>query len=256
MGAALALPLLEGMLPLTALAQSAKAPAKRVAFLFVPNGIHMPDWTPATEGANFALPYLLEPLKNVRSSLTVLTGLTQDKARANGDGGGDHARSAAAWLTGCQPRKTAGANIKAGISADQLAARAVGKQTKFASLELGCERGGMAGDCDSGYSCAYSNSISWRGEATPVAKEVDPRLVFERLFGVLRPERDGRKPLPPEPLQPEHPRLRGRGRLPPEAAARAAGSAASSTSTSPASATSSSAWRGRRRRPRRSGCRH
>ena len=186
-GTALALPLLEGMLPLSALAQSAKPQAKRVAFFFVPNGMHMPDWTPTTEGKDFALPYLMEPLKNVRQSLTVLTGLTQDKARANGDGGGDHARSAAAWLTGCQPRKTSGANIKAGISADQIAARTVGKKTKFPSLEIGCERGGMAGDCDSGYSCAYSSSISWRGEATPVAKEVDPRLVFERLFGVSDP---------------------------------------------------------------------
>lgn len=187
MGTALALPLLEGMLPLTALAQSAKPQAKRMAFLFVPNGMHMSDWTPTTEGANFELPYLMEPLKNVKDSLTVLTGLMQDKARANGDGPGDHARSAAAWLTGCQPRKTSGANIRAGVSIDQIAARTLGKQTKFSSLELGCERGGMAGDCDSGYSCAYSSSIAWRGEATPVAKEVDPRLVFERLFGTSDP---------------------------------------------------------------------
>lgn len=186
-GTALALPLLEGMLPLTALAQSAKPQAKRMAFMFVPNGINMADWRPVATGKDFTLPYLLEPFKNVRDSISVLTGLTQDKARANGDGAGDHARSAAAWLTGCQPRKTSGANIRAGISADQIAARALGRQTKFASLEIGCERGGMAGDCDSGYSCAYSSSIAWSGESTPVAKEVDPRLVFERLFGVSDP---------------------------------------------------------------------
>lgn len=187
MGTAMALPLLEGMMPLTALAQSAKPQAKRMAFLFVPNGVNMADWTPATTGKDFALPYLLEPFKEIRDSISILTGLTQDKARANGDGPGDHARSAAAWLTGCQPRKTSGANIKAGISVDQVAARAIGRQTKFPSLELGCERGGMAGDCDSGYSCAYSSSISWHSEATPVAKEIDPRLVFERLFGVTDP---------------------------------------------------------------------
>jgi hypothetical protein len=184
LGTAMALPLLEAMLP----APSFGAPLVRknrpirMAFLFVPNGIHMPDWTPAVEGPAYTLPYILEPLKNVRSSLTLLTGLTQDKARPNGDGPGDHARSAAAWLTGCQPRKTHGADIKAGISADQLAAQRVGHLTSFTSLELGCERGAQAGNCDSGYSCAYSSSISWRGEATPVAKEIDPRLVFERLF--------------------------------------------------------------------------
>src|SRR5262249_36067182 len=114
----------------------------------------------------------------------VLTGLTCDKARANGDGPGDHARAMSAFLTGCQPRKTAGANIKAGVSADQLAAQRIGHATKFASLEIGCEGGRQAGNCDSGYSCAYSSTISWRGEASPVAKETNPRLVFQRLFSV------------------------------------------------------------------------
>src|SRR5437867_2106415 len=118
-GTAMALPLLEAMLPLSALAQSAsKAYPNRMAFVFVPNGVHMPDWTPTTEGAGFKLPWIMEPLHNVRDSLMVLTGLMQDKARPNGDGPGDHARSSAAWLTGCQPRKTYGANIKAGISVD------------------------------------------------------------------------------------------------------------------------------------------
>jgi hypothetical protein len=111
-----------------------------------------------------------------------MSGLTQKNAFALGDGAGDHARSASAWLTGCHPKKTSGANIKAGISIDQILAKEFGDKTKFGSLELGCERGGLAGDCDSGYSCAYSNSVSWRTESTPVAKEVNPRLVFERLF--------------------------------------------------------------------------
>jgi len=183
LGTMMALPMLEAMTPLSALAATAtKNHPTRMAFLFVPNGMHMQAWTPATEGTDFVLPSIMEPLKNVRESLLVLSGLTQDKARPNGDGPGDHARSASAWLTGCQPLKTAGADIHVGMSADQLAAQTVGHKTTFPSLELGCERGRQAGNCDSGYSCAYSNSISWRTPSTPVAKEVDPRLVFERLF--------------------------------------------------------------------------
>ncbi len=151
--------------------------------MFVPNGISMAHWTPTTKGAGYALPSLLEPLKELREDFSVLTGLTQHNANALGDGPGDHARSTACWLTGVHPKKTAGSDIRAGISADQVAAMQLGNRTPFASLEIGCERGAMAGDCDSGYSCAYSSNISWRSESTPVAKEVNPRLVFERLFG-------------------------------------------------------------------------
>ncbi|AIE86938.1 DUF1552 domain-containing protein [Fimbriimonas ginsengisoli] len=183
LGTAMAIPLLEGMLPITAMAASPKARVVRMGFVFVPNGIRMSEWTPEIEGTSYVLPSTLEPLHAVRSSVSVLTGLTQKNAFALGDGPGDHARSAAAWLTGVHPKKTAGADIKNGISADQLAAMHIGKNTLFPSIELGCERGAQAGNCDSGYSCAYSSSISWRGEATPVAKEVNPRLVFERLFG-------------------------------------------------------------------------
>jgi len=182
-GTVMALPFLEAMAPLGVLAQSVKKRPNRMAFIFVPNGIHMPAWRPALEGTAFELPSTLQPLSKVRNSLTVLSGLAQTNAFALGDGGGDHARSAAAFLTGCHPRKTYGADIKAGISADQLAAMKVGNRTRFASLELGCERGGMNGNCDSGYSCAYSSNIAWRGEAQPLAHEVDPRAVFERLFG-------------------------------------------------------------------------
>jgi hypothetical protein len=183
MGATVALPMLESMMPLTALAASAKTPPLRMAFLFVPNGVSMEHWTPATEGAGFEIPDVLAPLSNLRGQFSILTGLTQHHAEANGDGPGDHARSAAAWLTGVQPKKTAGADIHNGISVDQVAAKMVGQGNRFASLEIGCESSRQAGDCDSGYSCAYSSSISWRGEATPNAKEVNPRLVFERLFG-------------------------------------------------------------------------
>ena len=135
------------------------------------------------EGALAELPATLEPLANLKSSISVLSGLTQQNAFALGDGPGDHARSTAAWLTGVHPKKTAGADIRNGISADQVAAQKIGQLTRFPSLEIGCERGAQAGDCDSGYSCAYSSSISWRSESTPVAKEVNPRLVFERFFG-------------------------------------------------------------------------
>src|SRR5258706_14947561 len=182
-GTAVALPLLEAMMPLGVMAQSVKKRPIRMAFLFVPNGMHMQAWTPSTEGDGFQLQSIMEPLQNLREYLTVLSGLTQNGARALGDGPGDHARSSAAWLTGCHPKKTAGADIKNGISVDQLAAQRIGNQTRFASLEIGCERGAQAGNCDSGYSCAYSSAISWRGEATPNAHEVDPRAVFERLFG-------------------------------------------------------------------------
>jgi hypothetical protein len=183
MGTMMALPLLEGMFPLSALAASPKARPNRMAFLFVPNGINMEFWVPKTQGAGFAMPETLAPLAHLRNSLNVLTGLAQDNASGGPDGPGDHARSTAVWLTGVRIKKTAGSDIRNGPSADQVAAIRIGNKTRFASLELGCERGGQSGDCDSGYSCAYSSNISWRNETTPTAKEVNPRLVFERLFG-------------------------------------------------------------------------
>jgi hypothetical protein len=183
LGVSLALPWLEAMVPASVLAADAVKSPTRMAFLYVPNGVMMESWTPAKEGADFELPKTLLPLKDVREDLTVLSGLTADKARPNGDGPGDHARAMSAFLTGAQPKKTAGANIKVGVSVDQHVAQKVGKQTKFASLEIGCEGGRQAGNCDSGYSCAYSSTIAWRTESSPVAKETNPRLVFERLFG-------------------------------------------------------------------------
>ena len=185
-GVSLALPWLESVAPKTmaagAKAAGAKAP-QRMAFLFVPNGVHLPNWTPQRLGYGFDLTPTLEPLAPVQSDLLVISGLTHDKGRANGDGAGDHARSASVFLTGAQPRKTNGANIRSGVSVDQVAARAAGDQTRFASLELGCEPGRSSGNCDSGYSCAYSSNISWSSESAPVGKETNPRFVFERLFG-------------------------------------------------------------------------
>ncbi len=184
LGVAMGLPLLEAMMPPLVTAAPARTFPKRLAFVYVPNGIHMQDWTPASTGAlPPTLPEILRPLNPVRNELLVLSGLTVDKARPNGDGPGDHARAMAAFLTGCQARKTAGADIRAGVSVDQFAAQRVGNATRFPSLEIGCEGGRQAGNCDSGYSCAYSSNLSWRSENTPNPKEVNPRAVFDRLFG-------------------------------------------------------------------------
>jgi hypothetical protein len=153
-----------------------------MAFLYVPNGKHMPDWTPKQEGSNFELTPILEPLAGVKDKLLVLTGLAADGARAYGDGGGDHARALAAFLTGAHPKKTDGTNIRAGVSVDQVGVARIGDKTRLASLELGTEAGAMAGNCDSGYSCVYSSTMSWRSATQPLPKEVNPKLVFERLF--------------------------------------------------------------------------
>lgn len=185
LGAALSLPLLEAMAPRLHAAGSATRPGppRRMAFIFIPNGANMADWTPAAEGREFELPYILEPLKPHQPDLLVLSGLTHDKARPNGDGAGDHARSSATFLTACQARKTDGADIHVGVSVDQVAAEQLGRQTRLASLELGCDRSQLSGNCDSGYSCAYSFNISWKTPTTPLPPETNPRLVFERLFG-------------------------------------------------------------------------
>jgi hypothetical protein len=187
LGAAVTLPLLDAMQPsfsLAATAESSLAAApRRMAFFFVPNGVNMAHWTPQREGYGYDLPSILQPLERIKDDVCVLSGLTHDKGRANGDGPGDHARSASVFLTGCQPRKTAAGNIHVGTSVDQIAAHQIGHVTRFPSLELGCDRTRDSGNCDSGYSCAYSHNISWAGPAAPVAKEIEPRLVFERLFG-------------------------------------------------------------------------
>jgi len=182
-GALIALPWLEAMTPAILTGAPATKPAVRMAFVYVPNGKRMDTWTPSSEGQNYGLPPTLKPLEKVVDDVIVFSGLAQRKAFANGDGPGDHARAMATFLTGCQARKTAGADIKVGVSVDQVAADKVGAATRYPSLEIGCEQGRDAGSCDSGYSCAYSNNLSWRGEATPNYKEIDPRAVFDRLFG-------------------------------------------------------------------------
>jgi hypothetical protein len=183
MGTAMALPFLEAMVPRArALAATTPKPPLRMAFLYVPNGANMADWTPAREGSDFELPAILEPLHAHRGELSVLSGLAHRKADPNGDGAGDHARASATFLTGVQARKTAAVDIRVGVSVDQVAAGAIGKQTRLSSLELGCDKGQQAGSCDSGYSCAYQFNLAWKSAGMPLPPEVDPRLVFERLF--------------------------------------------------------------------------
>ncbi len=182
----MALPVLEAMGPAKLFAGdatgTAKSVPKRMAFVYIPNGANMADWMPKTAGVDYELPLILEPLKPLQQDFQVISGLAHDKARANGDGPGDHARASATFLTGCQAKKTKGADIKVGVSVDQIAADKVGKQTRLPSLELSCDKGRQSGECDSGYSCAYQFNLSWKTESTPMPPEVNPRSVFERLF--------------------------------------------------------------------------
>ncbi|MDA0812596.1 MAG: DUF1552 domain-containing protein [Verrucomicrobia bacterium] len=183
-GTSIALPMLDAMAPqaFAAAASGSSAAPIRMGFFFVPNGVNMADWRPTRTGAHYDLPFSLQPLAELQNDILVVSGLTQDKGRANGDGAGDHARSGSVFLTGSQPLKSEGSEIRSGQSVDQYAAEYLREQTTFASLELGTESGRPLGKCDSGYSCGYSNNISWRDSATPMQKLVDPREVFERLF--------------------------------------------------------------------------
>uniref|UniRef100_Q026P7 DUF1552 domain-containing protein n=1 Tax=Solibacter usitatus (strain Ellin6076) TaxID=234267 RepID=Q026P7_SOLUE len=182
LGTTLALPLLDSMIPALGSAAAAK-PVVRLGFVYHPVGMILDKWIPATEGTGFEITPTMKALEPFRENMVVFTGLAQVNGRALGDGAGDHAREGATWLTGVHPKKTEGVGIRAGISADQLAARELGKNTQLASLELGLEGPSLAGGCDSGYSCAYTNTVSWRSPTNPLPVEVNPRNVFERLFG-------------------------------------------------------------------------
>jgi len=179
--AAVALPFLDSMVP--ALGAPAKAPV-RLAFLYVPNGIMMRDWNPAQdyEGKFTEFPRVMKPLENFRDDMLQLGNLTHNSGRALLDGAGDHGRCSGSYLTGIQVKKTT-IDIKASISCDQIIANKIGSQTRFPSLELGMDDARQAGDCDSGYSCAYTNNLAWRSETQPLPPTLDPRALFERLFG-------------------------------------------------------------------------
>lgn len=188
LGTVVALPLLDSMIPSTrafadVVGNTRAGMPKRMAFVYVPQGANMTDWTPAAFGKDYELPMILQPLAKHKQDLSVLTGLCHPNGESLGDGGGDHARAAGVYLTGAHPKKTAGADIRAGISVDQVAAQRIGDQTRLPSLELSCDGGQRAGSCDSGYSCAYQFNLAWRSETMPMNPEVDPRQAFERLFG-------------------------------------------------------------------------
>lgn len=182
LGAAVALPFLDAMSP--ALAAQAKAPT-RLAFLYVPNGIDMASWNVAVDGPLRELPRVLAPLAEFRDDIIQLGNLTHNSGRALLDGPGDHARCSGSYLTGIQVRKST-VDVQSSVSCDQIIARQVGAVTRFGSLELGIDDVRQAGDCDSGYSCAYTNNLAWRSATQPLPPILNPRVLFERLFGTGR----------------------------------------------------------------------
>ena len=185
-GATIALPLLDAMVPaLTPIARTAAAPTRRLGFIYTPNGIIKKAWVPAGEGGSgFAFSPSLKAIEPFREHLTVVTGLAHQQAASLGDSPGPHSRASAAWLTGTHCKQTEGADVRSGISADQIAAEALGRLTPLPSLEISTEQNEMLiGNCESGYSCIYQNTISWRNPTTPMPMEVHPRVVFTRLFG-------------------------------------------------------------------------
>ena len=219
-GVSLSLPWLEAMGPLTAWAENVAPPRRSRPIAWPsstsPTARTWPTGRRSRRGPTSSCRRSSNRSPAVKDELLVLTGLTADKARPHGDGGGDHARALAAFLTGAQPRKTDGTDIRAGISVDQVAAARVGEQTRLPSLEIGCEPGAMAGNCDSGYSCVYSSTMSWRSATQPLPKEVNPKLVFERLFAAANDPAQGQARRAAE----EHPRFRPRGREEPRKPAR------------------------------------
>ena len=189
MGTAIALPFFDAMVPAFA-APAAKNPPLRMAFVYVPNGLDMRHWNPDYEGKLGVLPQTLKPMEALKDDILLLGNLTHNTGRALLDGAGDHGRCCGSYLTGIQVKKST-TDIKAGVSMDQLVARSVGKETRFPSLEVGLEDARQSGDCDSGYSCAYTNNLAWRSETQPLPPILDPRTMFERLFGdgvALTPE--------------------------------------------------------------------
>jgi hypothetical protein len=182
-GAAIGLPFLDAMTPAFADSQLSGGAPVRLAWFYAPNGIDMRHWTPSEEGPLGQLPGILAPLEPVKKEILVLSNLTANWGRPLLVGAGDHGRALAAYMTGVQVYRTAGADLKLGVSADQIAANALGHLTKLPSLEVGLEETRQAGNCDNGYSCAYAYNVSWKTETQPLPPISDPRNLFERLFG-------------------------------------------------------------------------
>ncbi|MCF6314121.1 MAG: DUF1552 domain-containing protein [Verrucomicrobiales bacterium] len=191
LGVSVALPSFEAMLPSkAAAAASVKGKAVtasgmplRMAFLYKPNGVNVDKWKPTGTGADYQLNATQKPFAKFKKDIHLISKLEHKNGTSGGDGGGDHARANASFLTGARPFKTAGADIKLGISVDQVVANEIRQLTRFPSLEMSCDGVRKSGVCDSGYSCAYQFNLSWRSETTPMTSEANPRLVFERLFG-------------------------------------------------------------------------
>jgi hypothetical protein len=194
LGTLMALPTLESLTPrgFAAAPKTAHRPL-RAAFLYAPNGVNAEHWFPSGTGEDYQFGSSMRMLEPHRKDFSIITGLCHDKARSNGDGGGDHARATATFLTGVQARKTAGSDIQLGVSVDQIAANRIGHHTKLASLELSTDGQRSAGRCDSGYSCAYQFNLAWKNETMPLAPEMDPRLAFERVFGSASGGKDGER---------------------------------------------------------------
>ena len=189
MGATVALPLLDAMVPaMSAMSQTPARPVHRLGFVYLPNGVAMNHtgtdyWKPVGEGADFEFSPILTPLEPYRDRVVAVSGLSHGQAESLGDGNGDHTRSTATWLNGVHPNFTQGADVRAGITVDQLAAAEFGKETQLPSIELAVDLNFLVGNCDNGYSCTYLNTLSWRTPTTPLPTENNPRAVFERLFG-------------------------------------------------------------------------
>jgi hypothetical protein len=183
-GAMLALPLMEAMMPASSVAaEMAQAARKRLHVIYTPNGMMMQNWTPAQEGEGYAITPILKPLEPYKDKFAVVSGLDHVQAEALGDGAGDHGRCCGSYLTGMHVKKTEGADLASGISMDQVVAKQFGELTQIPSLEMGLEPPSLVGSCDTGYSCAYTNTLSWSSASTPLPVTINPREIFERLFG-------------------------------------------------------------------------
>ena len=183
LGTALALPMLDAMVPaLSGISGRAAEPVRRLGWVYCPNGMAMDAWMPVAK-ESLDLSTTLSPLAPYRDQTVVVSGLAQGQAEALGDGNGEHTRATATWLNGVHPRETEGADVRAGKTADQIAADQLGRTTPLGSLELAIDQDFLVGSCDNGYSCIYMNTIAWRDETTPLPMQNNPRVVFERLFG-------------------------------------------------------------------------
>jgi hypothetical protein len=182
-GAVLALPLLDAMVSNATAMEAGAAARKRLHVIYTPNGMMMQNWTPATQGEGYAASPILKPLEPYREKVLVVSGLDHAQAEALGDGAGDHGRCCGSYLTGVHVKKTEGADLASGVSMDQLVAKQYGEKTQIPSLEMGLEPPSLVGSCDTGYSCAYTNTLSWASANTPLPVTINPREVFEQLFG-------------------------------------------------------------------------